>query len=83
MRLGGSVMKPYHTPSEWLELVQEYGYSAVIFPVDCTASPAMRKAYLECAQDHDLLIGEALGFLRIFQDGRQDTTGAAPGRRRI
>ena len=58
MRLGGSVMKPYHTPSEWLELVQEYGYGAVIFPVDCTASPAVRKAYLECAQDHDLLIGE-------------------------
>ena len=38
MRLGGSVMKPYNSPKEWLQHVKELGYSAVIFPVDSTAS---------------------------------------------
>lgn len=58
MRLGGSVMKPYHHPAEWLEQVRELGYSAVIFPVDSSASKAVRHEYLQCAQDNDLLIGE-------------------------
>ena len=37
MRLGGSVMKPYASPKEWLAHVKELGYSAVIFPVESTA----------------------------------------------
>ena len=28
MRLGGSVMKPYNSPKEWLAQVKELGYSA-------------------------------------------------------
>jgi len=58
MRLGGSVMKPYRNPQEWLAQVHELGYSAVIFPVDSSAPKNVRKAYLQCAEDNDLLIGE-------------------------
>ena len=43
MRLGGSVMKPYNSPEQWLALVKELGYRAVIFPVDCCASATERK----------------------------------------
>lgn len=58
MRLGGSVMKPYSSPEQWLALVKELGYRAVIFPVDCSASAGERKEYLQCAKENDLLIGE-------------------------
>ena len=58
MRLGGSVMKPYNSPSEWLAQVNELGYRAVIFPVDCTAPAEVRREYLQCIKDNDLLIGE-------------------------
>lgn len=44
MRLGGSIMKPYHSPKEWLALVRGYGYSAVIFPVNSDAPHAVRQA---------------------------------------
>jgi len=58
MRLGGSVMKPYKTPSEWLGHVKELGYSAVIFPVDHTAPKQLRRDYQKCAQDNGLVIAE-------------------------
>ncbi|MBR4082287.1 MAG: sugar phosphate isomerase/epimerase [Clostridia bacterium] len=58
MRLGGSIMKPYHSPQEWLTLVREYGYSAVIFPVNSDAPRQARRDYLQCCRDNDLLIGE-------------------------
>ena len=58
MRLGGSVMKPYNSPKEWLQHVKELGYSAVIFPVDSTASAQVIREYAEVCRDNDLLIGE-------------------------
>ena len=58
MRIGGSVMKPYHSPSEWLEQVKELNYSAVIFPVDSFAPKAVVQDFLNCCRDNDLLIGE-------------------------
>ncbi len=58
MRLGGSVMKPYSSPEEWLGHVRELGYEAVIFPVDCTADHEVIDAYARCARENDLLIGE-------------------------
>lgn len=58
MRIGGSVMKPYASPAQWLEQVQELNYSAVIFPVDSSAPKAVVQDYLKCCRDHDLLIGE-------------------------
>ena len=58
MRLGGSVMKPYNSPKEWLQHVKELGYSAVIFPVDSTASAQVIREYADVCRDNDLLIGE-------------------------
>ncbi len=58
MRLGGSVMKPYHSPAEWLAHMKELGYSCVIFPVDSNAPAQVRQDYLQCCRDNDLLIGE-------------------------
>ena len=58
MRLGGSVTDPYACPEEWLAQVRELSYSAVVFPVDCTASPSVRKEYLQCIKENNLLIGE-------------------------
>ena len=58
MRLGGSVMKPYTSPKEWLAHVKELGYSAVIFPVDSTADASVIRDYASCCRDNDLLIGE-------------------------
>ena len=39
MRLGGSVMKPYNSPKEWLAQVQELDYSAIIFPAFSAGAP--------------------------------------------
>ena len=58
MRIGGSVMQPYHSPQEWLEQVQELHYSAIIFPVDSSAPKNVRQNFLQCCRDNDLLIGE-------------------------
>ena len=58
MRLGGSVMKPYASPKEWLGHVKELGYSAVIFPVENTAPAAVVREYAQVCRDNDLLIGE-------------------------
>ena len=58
MRLGGSVMKPYNSPQEWLAHVKELGYSCVIFPVESTAPASVIRDYAQCCRDNDLLIGE-------------------------
>lgn len=58
MRLGGSVMKPYESPAQWLAYVKELGYSAVIFPVDSSAPKRVQRDYAQCCRDNDLLIGE-------------------------
>ena len=58
MRLGGSVMRPYNNPKEWLSQVKELGYSAVVFPVDSNASAATIREYADVCRDNDLLIGE-------------------------
>ena len=58
MRLGGSVMKPYSGPKEWLAHVKELGYSCVIFPVDSRAPKQVQRDYAQCCRDNDLLIGE-------------------------
>ena len=58
MRLGGSVMKPYNSPQEWLQHVKELGYSAVVFPVDSNAPVSVIRDYAQCCSDNNLLIGE-------------------------
>ena len=58
MRLGGSVMKPYNSPQEWLAHVKELGYSCVIFPVESNAPASVIRDYAQCCRDNDLIIGE-------------------------
>lgn len=58
MRIGGGIEKTYNNPEEWYKLVRELGYRAVLSPVDHRASKEERQAYLQCAKEHDLVIGE-------------------------
>ena len=58
MRLGGGIERSYKNPEEWLALVKELGYSAVLSPIDGRADSSTRKDYLACAKAHDLVIGE-------------------------
>jgi len=58
MRLGGGVQRPYANPEEWLGLVRELNYSAVIAPINAAAGAAEIEAYKAIARDNDLLIGE-------------------------
>ena len=72
MRLGGSVMKPYASPKEWLAYVKELGYSAVIFPVDSTAPAHVVQDYLTCCRDNDLLIGEVGAWRNVMARDPQE-----------
>lgn len=58
MRLGGSVLKEWKTAKEWIELVKELGYSAVIFPVDCNAPKTLIDELKQRIQDEGWVIGE-------------------------
>ena len=58
MRIGGAIERPYKSPEEWYQLVKELGYRAVLAPIDYRASKDEKQAYLQCVQQHDLVIGE-------------------------
>lgn len=58
MRLGGSVLKEWKTADEWMKLVLELGYGAVIFPVDCNAPQALIRELRDRIYDNGLVIGE-------------------------
>ncbi len=58
MRIGGEIKKPYRNPEEWLIRVKEAGYSAVLAPVEHEASAELKKAYVDCARDNNIIIGE-------------------------
>ena len=58
MRLGGGIEREYKDPDEWLRLVRELGYSAVLSPVDSSADSGTIREYLACAKANDLVIGE-------------------------
>lgn len=58
MRLGGGIEKPYSSPEEWVALVKELGYSAVLSPIDCSADSTTVQAYKKAAKKNDLVIGE-------------------------
>ncbi len=58
MRLGGGIEREYKDPDEWLKLVKELGYSAVLAPVDSSADPGIVREYVACAKANDLVIGE-------------------------
>lgn len=58
MRIGGGIERPYSNPDEWYSLVKELKYRAVLAPIDYRAGREERQAYLQCAREHDLVIGE-------------------------
>jgi len=58
MRIGGGIERPYSSPDEWYSLVKKLGYRAVLAPIDHRADREVRQAYLQCAMEHDLVIGE-------------------------
>lgn len=58
MRIGGGIERPYSNPDEWYQLVRELGYTAVLAPIDYNASFDEKQAYLKCAAQHNLVIGE-------------------------
>ncbi len=58
MRIGGAIEREYKNPDEWYKYVSELGYRAVLAPVDYRASKEEKQAYIQCAREHDLVIGE-------------------------
>jgi len=72
MRIGGEIKRPYSSPEEWIELVRQMRYSAVLAPIDCSAPGDVRRMYKECAQANDVVIGE-VGVWRntLAQDDEQ------------
>jgi sugar phosphate isomerase/epimerase len=58
MRLGGGGTGRHTSPEEWLTAVRDFGYSAVIAPVNGDAPADAVAAYAECARKNDLVIGE-------------------------
>ncbi|MBP7174895.1 MAG: sugar phosphate isomerase/epimerase [Thermoclostridium sp.] len=58
MRIGGAIEKPYKNPEEWYQLIRELGYRAVLAPIDYRASREEKQAYLKCARDNNMVIGE-------------------------
>ena len=51
-------MKPWKTAEEYMTLVRELGYSAVVFPVDCNAPRPLIDELCQRLEDEDILIGE-------------------------
>ena len=58
MRLGGPIFGSYSEPSEWINLLRNYGYRAAYCPVDNSASDDIVRAYKEMASESDIVIAE-------------------------
>ena len=58
MRIGGGIQKSYKNPDEWIALVKDLTYSAVLCPVDYKASSEEKRAYLAYIEKYNLLLGE-------------------------
>lgn len=58
MRIGGEIKKSYNNPREWLLRIKELGYSAVHAPIGYEADDQLKRAYIDCAKDNNILIGE-------------------------
>ncbi|WMJ87258.1 sugar phosphate isomerase/epimerase family protein [Anaerocolumna sp. MB42-C2] len=59
MRIGGGIEKPYTNPDEWIALVKDLNYSAVLMPVKYDATKEEKKDYLDYINKYNLVIGEA------------------------
>ncbi len=58
MRIGGAIEKNYKDPEEWVSYAKDLRYSAVLSPVDSSASGTVRQEYLKAAKEADLKIAE-------------------------
>jgi sugar phosphate isomerase/epimerase len=58
MRIGGGIEKTYNNPDEWIQLVKELKYSAVLTPVGYDASKEEKKAYKDYIKKYNLVLGE-------------------------
>jgi len=58
MRIGGDIKKPYDSPVQWLQRVKELNYSAVHAPIGYDVPYEVKKAYMDCARENNIVIGE-------------------------
>lgn len=58
MRLGGPVFAAYSDPKGWIAALRRYGYSAAFCPVKSGADDATIQAYIEAAEEADVVIAE-------------------------
>lgn len=58
MRIGGGIEKPYKNPDEWIALVKDLKYSAVLAPISYDASKEEKRAYLDYIKKYNLVLAE-------------------------
>ena len=58
MRLGGSILRKYNDPQEWIEIVKELGYGAVVAPMKHDDPEDLIDAYLEEVKRADVMMAE-------------------------
>jgi len=58
MRIGGGIEKPYSNPEEWIALVKDLNYSAVLAPVNSNATKEEKRDYLSYLKKYNLVLGE-------------------------
>ncbi len=58
MRIGGGIEKPYLNPDEWIALVKDLNYSAVLVPVKYDAAKEEKRDYLDYIKKYNLVLGE-------------------------
>ena len=54
MRLGGCLAEKYKNVDEWLRVVLDIGYKAVVFPLDYNADRSEIKEYVEAMRENDI-----------------------------
>ena len=57
MRFGGNILH-YTDPADWFRQVKSQGYTAVVCPVDYTASEDLKTEYRKIILENNLLVGE-------------------------
>lgn len=58
MILGGPIFKPFQTPEEWVEAVQQAGYRAVYCPLSPNAEDSAVREYADAARQAGIVIAE-------------------------
>jgi len=58
MHLGGPVTHSFDSPAEWIDALDDLGYSAATAPVGLDADPAAVRAYADAATDAGIEIAE-------------------------